>query len=108
MTLRSTALRVTAGLRPASRVFFTRRTFTSSASRLEQQTQNTNSFKEGMSAFRPFGRPFAKVFLGAIFAYQLIYWTWMKLEIWEKKLLKNEELQALEKKAKELAASPKK
>lgn len=42
-----------------------------------------------MSAFRPFGRPFIKVFLGAIFSYQLIYFTWMKLETWEKKLLKN-------------------
>jgi hypothetical protein len=42
-----------------------------------------------MSAFRPFGAPFIKVFLGAIFSYQLIYFTWMKLETWENKKLKN-------------------
>ncbi|QKX54006.1 uncharacterized protein TRUGW13939_01088 [Talaromyces rugulosus] len=107
MALRSNILRAAAGLRLAPRVFIKRRTFTSSVSRLEQQTQNPSSFKEGMSAFRPFGAPFIKVFLGAIFSYQLIYFTWMKLETWENKKLKNEEMQALEKKAKELAASAK-
>jgi hypothetical protein len=42
-----------------------------------------------MSAYRPFGAPFLKVFLGAIFTYQVIYYVWMKLETSEKKLLKN-------------------
>ncbi|KAH8701143.1 hypothetical protein BGW36DRAFT_375661 [Talaromyces proteolyticus] len=82
------------------------RTFTSSACHF-QQTEQTSSFKEGASAFRPFGRPFAKVFLGAIFTYQVIYWGWSKLEASEKKLLKNEEVRSLEKQAKELAAKTK-
>ena len=33
--------------------------------------------------------PFAKVFLGAIFTYQVIYWTWLKLEMDEAKAEKN-------------------
>jgi hypothetical protein len=44
-----------------------------------------------MSAFRPFARPFIKVFLGALFTYQVIYWAWFKLETGEKKFLKNGE-----------------
>jgi hypothetical protein len=44
-----------------------------------------------MTAFRPFARPFIKVFLGALFTYQVIYWAWFKLETEEKKLLKNRE-----------------
>lgn len=35
--------------------------------------------------------PFAKVFLGAIFTYQVIHWTWLKLEMDESKLEKNGE-----------------
>jgi len=27
-----------------------------------------------------FGRPIAKVFLGAVFTYQVTYWIWVKLE----------------------------
>jgi hypothetical protein len=42
-----------------------------------------------MTAFRPFGSPFLKVFLGAIFTYQVIYYAWKKLETNEKMLLKN-------------------
>lgn len=33
--------------------------------------------------------PFAKVFLGSIFTYQVIYWTWLKLEMDEAKVEKN-------------------
>ena len=41
------------------------------------------------SRYRLFASPFAKVFLGGIFTYQVIYWTWLKLEMdeskWEKR-----------------------
>ncbi|QGA19966.1 hypothetical protein EYB26_007664 [Talaromyces marneffei] len=91
----------------------TRRGFTSAIRRSQQQPprprekpENT-TFKEGMSAYRPFGAPFLKVFLGAIFTYQVIYYVWMKLETSEKKLLKNEEIRGLEKEAKQLAANAK-
>lgn len=33
--------------------------------------------------------PFARVFLGSIFTYQVIYWTWLKLEMDEAKVEKN-------------------
>ncbi|MCJ1396779.1 hypothetical protein MMC18_009671 [Xylographa bjoerkii] len=31
--------------------------------------------------YKSFGRPIAKVFLGATFTYQVTYWLWTKLEI---------------------------
>ena len=30
--------------------------------------------------YKSFGRPIAKVFLGAVFTYQVVYWGWVKLE----------------------------
>ena len=30
--------------------------------------------------YRSFGRPIGKVFLGAVFTYQIVYWGWVKLE----------------------------
>lgn len=42
-----------------------------------------------MAAYRTFAGPFAKVFLGAVFTYQVIYQTWLKLEMDESKLEKN-------------------
>jgi hypothetical protein len=38
-----------------------------------------------MSRYKLFASPFAKVFLGAVFTYQVIYWTWVKLEMEETK-----------------------
>ncbi|KAL2004995.1 hypothetical protein VTN00DRAFT_2845 [Thermoascus crustaceus] len=70
-------------------------------------SEDSNSVKEGLAAFKAFGRPFAKVFLGAIFTYQVIYWTWLKLEMDEAKLEKNKEIAALEKKARDLASAQK-
>ena len=35
--------------------------------------------------YKTFGRPIAKVFLGALFTYQVIYWSWVKLEAIEEK-----------------------
>ncbi|EAL85197.1 uncharacterized protein AFUA_8G04280 [Aspergillus fumigatus Af293] len=55
-----------------------------------------------LAQYKTFASPFAKVFLGAIFTYQVIYWTWLKLEMDESKLEKNQEVAALEKKAREL------
>ncbi len=93
-----------------------------------------------MNRYKLFVSPFAKVFLGAIFTYQVIHWTWLKLEMDESKAEKNskfsfvfflvpffarfvmyewkkkkkradwigtEEVEALEKKAKELTGAQK-
>ncbi|KAF2416432.1 hypothetical protein EJ08DRAFT_643913, partial [Tothia fuscella] len=35
--------------------------------------------------YKSFGFPVIKVFLGALFTYQLIYWSWLKLESLEVK-----------------------
>jgi len=39
--------------------------------------------------YQSFGRPVAKVFLGALLTYQAIYWSWLKLESLEIKEDKN-------------------
>lgn len=44
-----------------------------------------------LSRYRTFAGPFGKVFLGAVFVYQVIYWSWLKLETDESKLEKNGE-----------------
>lgn len=38
-----------------------------------------------MGFYKSFGRPVAKVFLGAVFTYQAVYWLWVKLEADETK-----------------------
>jgi len=35
--------------------------------------------------YKSFGIPFAKVFLGAMFTYQVLYYSWLKLESMEQK-----------------------
>lgn len=42
-----------------------------------------------MSKYKTFMGPFGKVFLGAVLTYQIIYWSWLKLEMDEEKLEKN-------------------
>jgi hypothetical protein len=42
-----------------------------------------------MNQYRTFTGPFAKVFLGGVFVYQVLYWTWLKLEMDEIKVAKN-------------------
>lgn len=42
-----------------------------------------------MNQYRAFASPFAKVFLGGVFVYQVLYWTWLKLEMDETKVAKN-------------------
>ncbi|KAK1139110.1 hypothetical protein N8T08_001296 [Aspergillus melleus] len=82
----------------------TRRSFTTSRTRLNASNE-PSSFKEGLSRYKFFVGPFSKVFLGAIFTYQVIYWTWLKLEMDESKVEKNQEVAELEKKARELTSS---
>ncbi|KAJ5092192.1 hypothetical protein NUU61_007062 [Penicillium alfredii] len=81
-----------------------RRSFTSTRTALN--SSQSSAYKDGLSAYRTFLGPFAKVFLGAVFTYQVIYWTWLKLEMDESKLEKNEEVAVLEKQAREI--TPKK
>ncbi|KAL4951311.1 hypothetical protein BDW69DRAFT_186516 [Aspergillus filifer] len=66
------------------------------------QHPEQNAYKEGMSRYKAFLGPYAKVFLGAVFVYQVIYWTWLKLEMEDVKVSKNSQLAALEKEAREL------
>ncbi|KAJ5286857.1 hypothetical protein N7478_002543 [Penicillium angulare] len=80
------------------------RTLSSTASKL---TEKKSAYREGLSAYGAFARPFGKVFLGAVLTYQIIYWTWVKLETDDTKLEKNGQLASLEKKARELAAAQK-
>jgi hypothetical protein len=42
-----------------------------------------------MNNYKTFAVPFSKVFLGAVLTYQIIYWTWLKLETDEIKFEKN-------------------
>ena len=44
-----------------------------------------------MDRYRAFAGPFAKIFLGGVFVYQVLYWTWLKLEMDEIKVAKNGE-----------------
>ncbi|KAL5337805.1 hypothetical protein BJX70DRAFT_399282 [Aspergillus crustosus] len=64
--------------------------------------QQPSAYKEGMGRYKTFASPFAKVFLGAVFTYQVIYWSWLKLEMEEVKVGKNQQVAALEKQAREL------
>ncbi|KAL4872184.1 hypothetical protein BDV12DRAFT_162446 [Aspergillus spectabilis] len=65
-------------------------------------SQQPSAYKEGMGRYKTFASPFAKVFLGAVFTYQVIYWTWVKLEMEEVKVGRNQQVAALEKEAREL------
>lgn len=46
--------------------------------------------------YRPYMRPFAKVFLGAMFTYQVLYWAWEKLRLDELREQKMAEMKDLE------------
>ena len=46
--------------------------------------------------YRTFGRPIAKNFLIAVFTYQVLYWSWLKLESLEIKDEKQDEIRTLE------------
>ncbi|KAJ5677402.1 uncharacterized protein N7477_003035 [Penicillium maclennaniae] len=113
------------GIFSPSRFAPSRRTLITTPIRLNSSQQQPSSYREGMERYKTFTRPFGKVFLGAVLVYQVIYWSWLKLEMDESKLEKNgilrlrysayitctnetlEEMSALEKKARELAGSKK-
>ncbi|CEO58577.1 hypothetical protein PEBR_29659 [Penicillium brasilianum] len=83
-----------------------RRAFTSTTASLNSAEQ-PSAYRQGMSNYKTFAGAFGKVFLGAVLTYQIIYWTWLKLETDESMLEKNEEMASLEKKARELASAQK-
>ncbi|KAJ5180421.1 hypothetical protein N7492_003631 [Penicillium capsulatum] len=97
---RSSRQLITARTAPAKRTW-------ASTPALLNATQNPSSYRQGMNAYKAFAGPFAKVFLGAVLTYQIIYWIWVKLETDEVKLEKNEEMGILEQKARALAAAQK-
>lgn len=75
------------------------------AARLYSSYQPPNPPKEEKSStyanaqrafYRDFGAPVAKVFLGALVTYQVLYWGWLKLESLETKEKKNAEITSLE------------
>ncbi|GAA89369.1 hypothetical protein BO85DRAFT_450601 [Aspergillus piperis CBS 112811] len=91
-----------------SRIPITQRaSLSTSTARWSQDSSSSSAYREGMARYKLFVSPFAKVFLGAIFTYQVIHWTWLKLEMDESKAEKNKEVEALEKKAKELTGAQK-
>jgi hypothetical protein len=55
--------------------------------------------------YKTFGRPIAKNFLIAVVTYQVLYWSWLKLESLEVKKEKEEEIQSLEGELKSLTKS---
>ncbi|KAJ5558168.1 hypothetical protein N7535_008384 [Penicillium sp. DV-2018c] len=90
----------------SARAPMSRRTFTSTQATFNS-SQKPSAYREGMNKYRAFASPFAKVFLGGVFVYQVLYWTWLKLEMDETKVAKNEQVKTLEKQAREMAASQK-
>ncbi|GJP90162.1 hypothetical protein CBS147343_335 [Aspergillus niger] len=90
-----------------SHISLTQRASLSTSTARWSQDSSSSAYREGMARYKLFVSPFAKVFLGAIFTYQVIHWTWLKLEMDESKADKNKEVEALEKKAKELTGAQK-
>ncbi|KAI5245296.1 hypothetical protein E4T43_03394 [Aureobasidium subglaciale] len=56
--------------------------------------------------YKSFGRPIAKVFFMALFTYQVLHYSWMKLEAMEEKEDKTAELEGLEGKLREITGKP--
>ncbi|KGO72288.1 hypothetical protein PITC_050880 [Penicillium italicum] len=90
----------------SARAPMSRRTFTSTQA-IFNSSQKPSAYKEGMNQYRTFTGPFAKVFLGGVFVYQVLYWTWLKLEMDETKVSKNEQVAALEKEARDITSTQK-
>ncbi|KAJ5177516.1 uncharacterized protein N7500_000215 [Penicillium coprophilum] len=89
-----------------ARAPMSRRTFTSTQA-IFNSSKEPSAYKEGMNQYRTFMGPFAKVFLGGVFVYQVLYWTWLKLEMDEIKVAKNEKVAVLEKEVRELTSTQK-
>ncbi|KAJ5876075.1 uncharacterized protein N7529_001659 [Penicillium soppii] len=85
----------------------TRRSFASTATFNTSSSAKPSAYKEGMNQYRSFAGPFAKVFLGGVFVYQVLYWTWLKLEMDETKVEKNEKVAVLEKEVREITETKK-
>ncbi|KAF2237637.1 hypothetical protein EV356DRAFT_529962 [Viridothelium virens] len=66
---------------------------TQQGARLESSSAQSNPHRQ---FYRSWGFPVMKVFLGALFTYQLTYFAWLKLETMEEKQQKDTELQGLE------------
>ncbi|CAI7611989.1 unnamed protein product [Penicillium glandicola] len=86
-----------------ARAAMSRRTFTSTQA-IFNPSQKPSAYKEGMNQYKSFTGPFAKVFLGGVFVYQVLYWTWLKLEMDETKVAKNEKVAVLEKEVREITS----
>ncbi|PGG98565.1 hypothetical protein AJ79_08818 [Helicocarpus griseus UAMH5409] len=82
----------------------TRRTFTSTPPALNSNAQQSAKDPSAhTSIYKSFGRAFAKVFLGGVLTYQIIYWAWLRLEVDEERVRRDKEIAELEKKAKALS-----
>ncbi|KAI2733624.1 hypothetical protein CBS147332_639 [Penicillium roqueforti] len=90
----------------SARAPMSRRTLTSTQATFNS-SQKPSAYKEGMNKYRAFAGPFAKIFLGGVFVYQVLYWTWLKLEMDEIKVAKNEKVAVLEKEAREITSTQK-
>lgn len=84
---------------------------TPAASRLISPTKtvrwNSSEPSAYSSFFKTFGRPIAKVSLMAVFAYQLVFFAWMKLETDDIRSSREAEIASLETKVRELQAAKK-
>lgn len=56
------------------------------------------AYKVQLGFYRSFGRPIAKVFLGAVFTYQVIYFAWVKLDVEDVKDKKSSSLNSIKQK----------
>ncbi|PGH18499.1 hypothetical protein AJ80_04469 [Polytolypa hystricis UAMH7299] len=81
------------------------RNLTSSPIRRNTTTQESKPPSAHRAPYKNFGGAFIKVFMGAVFTYQLIYYAWTRLEVEELKYEKSGQLSELEKKALELSTS---
>ncbi|KAK2784691.1 hypothetical protein FQN52_008919 [Onygenales sp. PD_12] len=92
------------------RLIPSQRTFTSSSSsrntqqQQQQQPQDSKPPSPHIAVYKSFTRPFLKVFLGGVLTYQIIYWGWLKLEMDEEKVKRNDEIAELEKKVREVSS----
>ncbi|OJD31143.1 pantetheine-phosphate adenylyltransferase family protein [Diplodia corticola] len=70
--------------------------------------EKSSTYANAQRAFyRDFGAPVAKVFLGALVTYQVLYWGWLKLETLETKEEKTAEMASLEAQVRKAAGAKK-
>ena len=66
---------------------------------------NKNAPNPHREFYKTFGRPIAKNFLIAVITYQVLYWSWLKLESIEFKKDTDEEMRSLEGELRGLASN---